>query len=56
MGHALDATVLGFEILIGVFFVLASAAYWVFERNRAIALVVSLLRATNAAPSATPGT
>ena len=42
-GHALDATVLGFEILIGVFFVLAAAAYWVFERNRAIALVVSLL-------------
>jgi predicted PurR-regulated permease PerM len=42
-GHALDATVLGFEILVGIFFVLASAAYWVFERNRAIALVVSLL-------------
>jgi predicted PurR-regulated permease PerM len=42
-GHALDATVLGFEILIGVLFVLAAAAYWVFERNRAIALVVSLL-------------
>jgi predicted PurR-regulated permease PerM len=42
-GHALDATVLGFEILIGVFFVLAAAAYWIFERNRAIALVVSLL-------------
>jgi predicted PurR-regulated permease PerM len=43
VGHALDATVLGFEILIGAFFVLAAAAYWVFERNRAIALVVSLL-------------
>ena len=43
VGHALDATVLGFEILIGLFFVLAAAAYWVFERNRAIALVVSLL-------------
>jgi predicted PurR-regulated permease PerM len=42
-GHVLDATVLGFEILVGIFFVLASAAYWVFERNRAIALVVSLL-------------
>jgi len=41
--HALDATVLGFEILVGLFFVLASAAYWVFERNRAISLVVSLL-------------
>ena len=43
VGHALDATRLGFEILIGVFFVFASAAYWIFERNRAIALVVSLL-------------
>jgi predicted PurR-regulated permease PerM len=41
--RALDATVLGFEILVGVFFVLASAAYWIFERNRAITLVVSLL-------------
>lgn len=41
--HALDATVLGFEILIGLFFVLAAAAYWIFERNRAIALVVALL-------------
>ncbi|MEP6911087.1 MAG: AI-2E family transporter [Actinomycetota bacterium] len=41
--HALEATRLGFEILVGVFFVLASAAYWIFERKRAIALVVSLL-------------
>jgi len=41
--RALDATVLGFEILVGVFFVLASAAYWIFERNRAIAVVLSLL-------------
>jgi predicted PurR-regulated permease PerM len=41
--HALDATRVGFEILIGIFFVFASAAYWIFERNRAIALVVSVL-------------
>ena len=41
--RALDATVLGFEILVGVFFVLASAAYWIFERNRAIALVLTLV-------------
>ena len=41
--HALNATVLGFEILVGTFFVLAAAAYWIFERNRAIALVVSLV-------------
>jgi predicted PurR-regulated permease PerM len=44
--HALDATVLGFEIFLGIFFVLASAAYWVFERNRAISLVVSVLPAS----------
>jgi len=43
VARALDATVLGFEILVGVFFVLAAAAYWIFERDRAIALVVSLL-------------
>ena len=43
VGTALDATRLGVEILIGIFFVLASAAYWIFERNRAIALVVSLV-------------
>jgi predicted PurR-regulated permease PerM len=43
VSHALEATRLGFEIIVGVFFVFASAAYWIFERNRAIALVVSLL-------------
>ena len=43
VGTALDATRLGIEILIGIFFVFASAAYWIFERNRAIALVVSLV-------------
>jgi predicted PurR-regulated permease PerM len=43
IGTALDATRVGFEALIAVFFVFASAAYWIFERNRAIALVVSLL-------------
>jgi len=40
---ALQATVLGFEILLGIFFVLASAAYWIFERERAVRLVTSLL-------------
>jgi predicted PurR-regulated permease PerM len=43
VGRALDATVVGFEILVGVFFVFASAAYWIFERNRAIALVITVL-------------
>jgi predicted PurR-regulated permease PerM len=41
--RALDATRLGFEILIGVFFVFASAAYWIFERQRAMALVILLV-------------
>jgi predicted PurR-regulated permease PerM len=41
--RALEATRLGFEILIGVFFVFASAAYWIFERNRAMAVVVLLV-------------
>jgi predicted PurR-regulated permease PerM len=41
--HALDATILGFEILIGIFFVLASAAYWIFERDRALALALWLV-------------
>lgn len=41
--HALDATLIGFEIFVGIFFVLASAAYWIFERERAVHLVTSLL-------------
>lgn len=32
-----------FELLIGIFFVFASAAYWIFERDRAVDLVCSLL-------------
>ena len=30
-------------MLVGIFFVLASAAYWIFERERAVTLVTSLL-------------
>ncbi len=40
---ALELGVLGFEILVGIFFVLASAAYWIFERDRAVEVVCSLL-------------
>ncbi len=40
---ALELGVLGFEILIGIFFVLASAAYWIFERDRAVDIVCSLI-------------
>ena len=32
-----------FEVVIGIFFVFASAAYWIFERDRAIGLVCSLV-------------
>ena len=32
-----------FEVLIGIFFVFASAAYWIFERDRAVDLVCSLV-------------
>ena len=40
---AVEVTVIGFEIFIGVFFVLACAAYWIFEREQAIRLVTSLI-------------
>ncbi|MGH2921700.1 MAG: AI-2E family transporter [Gaiellaceae bacterium] len=40
---AVEVTVIGFEIFIGIFFVLACAAYWIYERDHAIRLVTSLL-------------
>jgi len=40
---ALEFGLLGFEIAIGIFFVLASAAYWIFERDRAVDLVASMM-------------
>jgi predicted PurR-regulated permease PerM len=40
---ALEITLTAFEVAIGVFFVLAAAAYWIFERDRAVDLVASLL-------------
>ncbi|MGZ4393507.1 MAG: AI-2E family transporter [Gaiellaceae bacterium] len=40
---ALTVTTKAFEALIGVFFVFASAAYWIFERDRAVDLVTSLI-------------
>ena len=40
---AIEVTVIGFEIFIGTFFVLACAAYWIFEREQAIRLVTSLV-------------
>jgi predicted PurR-regulated permease PerM len=40
---ALELTLTAFEVFIGFFFVLASAAYWIFERDRAVDLVASLV-------------
>jgi predicted PurR-regulated permease PerM len=40
---ALEVTLKAFEILVGIFFVLATAAYWIFERDRAVDVVASLL-------------
>ena len=39
----LQVGVKAFEAVIGVFFVFASAAYWIFERDRAVDLVCSIL-------------
>jgi predicted PurR-regulated permease PerM len=38
-----SATKTAFEVLIGIFFMFAVAAYWIFERDRAIELVQSLV-------------
>jgi predicted PurR-regulated permease PerM len=40
---AVEVTLKVFEVLLGIFFVLASAAYWIFERDRAVNFVSSLL-------------
>ena len=39
---ALSVTFTVFEVLVGIFFTLACAAYWIFERDRAENLVLSL--------------
>jgi predicted PurR-regulated permease PerM len=38
-----QAGVTAFEVMIGILFTLAAAAYWIFERDKAIDLVCSLL-------------
>lgn len=40
---ALELTLKAFEVLVGIFFVFATAAYWIFERDRAVDFVASLL-------------
>jgi predicted PurR-regulated permease PerM len=40
---ALEFTSIALEVAVGILFVLASAAYWIFERDRAVDLVSSLV-------------
>jgi predicted PurR-regulated permease PerM len=40
---AVEVTVKVFESILGLFFVLSTAAYWIFERERAVDFVTSLL-------------
>jgi predicted PurR-regulated permease PerM len=40
---AVELTLKVFEVVLGIFFVLAAAAYWIFERARAVDFVASLL-------------
>jgi len=40
---AAEVTKRAFEVIIGILFTFATAAYWIFERDRAIDLVASLL-------------
>jgi predicted PurR-regulated permease PerM len=40
---AMTVTRTAFDVLIGLFFVFASAAYWIFERDRAVDLITSLI-------------
>jgi predicted PurR-regulated permease PerM len=40
---ALTVTTTAFEVLVGIFFMFAVAAYWIFERDRTIGLVQSLV-------------
>jgi predicted PurR-regulated permease PerM len=43
LDRAADVTRSAFEVLIGIVFTLACAAYWIFERDRAMGLVLSLV-------------
>jgi predicted PurR-regulated permease PerM len=40
---AVSITKTAFEVLVGIFFVFAVAAYWIFERDRTISLVQSIV-------------
>jgi predicted PurR-regulated permease PerM len=38
-----ELTLVAFEVVIGIFFVLACAAYWIYERDKAVQLVTSVI-------------
>ena len=38
-----ELTLVAFEVVVGIFFVLACAAYWIYERDKAVTLVTSIL-------------
>jgi predicted PurR-regulated permease PerM len=38
-----EVTIVAFEVFVGIFFVLACAGYWIYERSRAVDLVTSML-------------
>jgi predicted PurR-regulated permease PerM len=40
---AIEVTKTAFEVLVGIFFMFAVGAYWIFERDRTIALVQSMI-------------
>ena len=40
---ALEVTKTAFEVLVGIFFMFAVGAYWIFERDRTIGLVQSMV-------------
>ena len=44
---AIEATTITAEVFIGIFFVLASAAYWIYERGKAVDLIASLMPRPN---------
>jgi predicted PurR-regulated permease PerM len=43
LNRATEITIAAFEIAVGIIFTLACAAYWIFERDRAMGLVLSLV-------------
>jgi predicted PurR-regulated permease PerM len=43
MHSVFELTLKAFEVLLGIFFVFATAAYWIFERDRTVDFVASLL-------------